>query len=173
MQTCRSCRRVASVLSKGGGTARPSWVRILSLGFGFVLQWIVQDRVASNGPTGGMTAPCGLPPLSVPRRCHPCLPPNLQLSRPLPCSDPSSAAGVRLAVAPLICRPQAREFRADNDLIISSPWGRILFKHTSIFQHVSPFTTGAGMAVLEMLSEMVRAIELLGRITLSKFVSLL
>lgn len=44
-----------------------------------------------------------------------------------------------------------------------------LVSHASIFQHVGPFATGACMAMLKVLSEMVGTEELLGLVAFTKF----
>src|SRR6187402_1527123 len=48
-----------------------------------------------------------------------------------------------------------------------------LILHTRILKHVCPFPAGTCVAVLQMLSEMICSKELLGVITLSKFVHFL
>jgi hypothetical protein len=50
---------------------------------------------------------------------------------------------------------------------------RFLLDHASGLQHIGPFSTSAGVAVLKMLAEVVCTEELLGRVALSKLVNLL
>lgn len=54
-----------------------------------------------------------------------------------------------------------------------SPWCRVLLKHACILQHIRPLAARSRMAVLEMLSEVVRSIELLARVALLELVRLL
>lgn len=49
----------------------------------------------------------------------------------------------------------------------------ILIHEARILQHVGPLAAGTGMAVLEMLTEVVGAVKLLGRVAFSKLVHLL
>jgi hypothetical protein len=53
----------------------------------------------------------------------------------------------------------------------ASLWWRLIL-HTGILEHVRPFATRALVTVLEMLSEMIRAEELLALVTLAEFVGL-
>ena len=53
------------------------------------------------------------------------------------------------------------------------PWSRILFHHTGIFKHVCPLSTGSCMTVLQVLSKVVRPVELFGRVALSELVHFL
>ena len=50
---------------------------------------------------------------------------------------------------------------------------RIFIHHTGIFQHIRPFATSSGVAVFEVLAEMVGTIKLLARIAFSELVYLL
>lgn len=53
------------------------------------------------------------------------------------------------------------------------PGGWILVHHTGVLEHVGPLAARACVAVLQMLSEVVRTVKLLGRVALSKLVHLL
>jgi hypothetical protein len=48
--------------------------------------------------------------------------------------------------------------------------GQWLVLHASIFQHVGPLATGTGVAVFQMLAEVIGAEEFLGLVALAKFV---
>lgn len=54
-----------------------------------------------------------------------------------------------------------------------SPRGWVLIQHACVLKHVCPLSTGASVAVLEMLPEVVRPVELLGRVALTELVHLL
>ena len=48
--------------------------------------------------------------------------------------------------------------------------GQRFVLHASIFQHVGPLATGTGVAVFQMLAEVIGAEEFLGLVALAKFV---
>lgn len=48
-----------------------------------------------------------------------------------------------------------------------------LLLHTGVFEHVGPLPTGAGMAVFQVLSEVISPEELLGLIALGELVNVL
>lgn len=58
--------------------------------------------------------------------------------------------------------------RRDHARVNGLRWGLIL--HARIFQLICPFSTGSGMTVLQMLTEVVCAEEFLVDVALSKFV---
>jgi hypothetical protein len=49
----------------------------------------------------------------------------------------------------------------------------VFLEHAGILQHVGPLSTCARVAVLEMLSEVIRSEELFGRVALSELMHLL
>lgn len=53
------------------------------------------------------------------------------------------------------------------------PGGGILIQHAGVLQHVGPLSAGSSVAVLEVLSEMVCAEELLAGVALPELVNLL
>lgn len=46
----------------------------------------------------------------------------------------------------------------------------VLWQHAGVFQYVGPFATRPRVAMLQMLPEVVRPVEFLGRIAFPKFV---
>lgn len=57
---------------------------------------------------------------------------------------------------------------------LPSPWcGGLLLNHAGILKHVGPFPTRPLVAVLEMLSEVVCSVKLLGRVALPELVNVL
>lgn len=57
------------------------------------------------------------------------------------------------------------------DIPLSRGW--VLVQKAGVFQHVGPLAAGSGMAVLQMLTEVVGAVKLLGRVAFPKLVHLL
>ncbi len=49
-------------------------------------------------------------------------------------------------------------------------YGRVLFHHTCILKHVCPFAAGTNVAVLEVLTEVIGAVELFARVALAELV---
>lgn len=63
---------------------------------------------------------------------------------------------------------------AEHHRPVSSRHTRGLFlNHAGVFEHVCPLPTGAGVAVLEVLAEVVGTVELLARVALAKLVHVL
>ncbi len=58
-------------------------------------------------------------------------------------------------------------------LVASARLRRILIHQARMLKHVCPFTASASMAMLEVLTKVVGAVELLGRVAFPKFVHLL
>lgn len=58
-------------------------------------------------------------------------------------------------------------------LVSAAGLRRILVHEARILKHVCPFTAGSGVAMLEVLTEVISAVELLGRVAFPKFVHLL
>jgi len=79
----------------------------------------------------------------------------------------SSLAGINQRHFVCLCAVSLRGW------IVRLPRCWVLFEHASILQHVGPLSTGARVAVLEMLSEVIRSEELFGRVALSELVHLL
>jgi hypothetical protein len=53
------------------------------------------------------------------------------------------------------------------------PRRRVLLQHAGVLEHVGPLAAGTGMAVLEVLAEVIGAVELLARVALAELVHLL
>lgn len=63
-----------------------------------------------------------------------------------------------------------------NYIAVSPPRrGRrwLLFHHACVFQHIGPFPASSRVAVLEVLTEVIRPVELLGAVTFSELVVIL
>lgn len=58
-------------------------------------------------------------------------------------------------------------------LSLGSARAGFLLNHTCVLKHVRPLAAAASMAMLQMLTEMISSVELLGKIALPEFVDLL
>jgi hypothetical protein len=86
--------------------------------------------------------------------------------------------------------PRKKAFRGESITRDHSPWaspissaigrrasscgnGRFLLHHAGVLEHVGPLAAGAGMAVLEVLAEVVGPVELFAGVALAEFVHIL
>lgn len=60
-----------------------------------------------------------------------------------------------------------------NESLNFSAGSWILIHHACVLKHVSPLATGASVAVLQVLSEVIGSIKLLGRVAFAELVHFL